>query len=85
VFESFSVNCRVHSGKDDWNVASFLIVSVVWKCAKGLRGDQQSTHLGKRIPVQRVGLHILVWLPHPWAKRDYIPATKRLVEQIQHP
>lgn len=30
-------------------------------------------------------MHILAWCTHPWAKRDYILATKRLVEQTQHP
>jgi hypothetical protein len=85
LFQSLSVNCRVHTGKDDWNVASFLIVSFISMCGKSLRRDQQSIRLGIRILVRRVRLHILVWFPHSWARRDYILATKRLVERIQHP
>jgi hypothetical protein len=85
MFESLSVDCRVHPGKDDGDVASFLIVSPVFKCVEGLRGDQQSKRLGKRIQVRRVGLHILVWLSYSWAKPGYILATQQLVEQIQHP
>ena len=87
MFERLGVDCRVHSGKDNWNVASFLGVRFLpmSRGAESLRVDQQSIHLGKRILVRREGLRILVCSLHSWAKRDYIQAEKRLVEQIQRP
>jgi hypothetical protein len=31
LFQSLGVDCRIHTGKDDWNVASFLVVSLILK------------------------------------------------------
>ena len=88
MFERLGVDCRIHSGKDNWNVASFLCVSFlapILRVVEGLRVNQQSIHLGKRILARREGLRILVCSLHSWAKRDYIQAEKRLVEQTQRP
>ena len=88
MFERLGVDCRVHSGKDNWDMASFLgfsFLAPMLRVVEGLRVDQQSRHLGKRILVRREGLRILVWFAHSWAKRDYTQVEKRLVERTQHP